>query len=226
MPSEPYMITNEDVTAKVSAQASLGVVSALLAGFSQTALVEIEVTPAIASKCLIFTASVTLGLSTLVMLESTLEYMFVMRELSHGTFCAWSLMEALSLPRRIAEACFVIALLNSIISTACMLHIRFVDLHSAVTIVAISARYTTHFSHPSHCVVSPASHARRSCSQSSSLGCWCSCFSCRASRTGVAHGGFTVASVRKPRGGARPRAPPYMPPYMIVALGWPVAEGM
>ena len=132
------LITNDEVTAKVGAQASLGVVSTLLAGFSLTALVEIEVEASIAANCFIVSSSIVFGLSLLVMLESTLEYMFVMRELPHSTFSAWSLMEELRLPRRVAEASFVITLLFSLISTACMLHVRYGDVASGASALAIT----------------------------------------------------------------------------------------
>ena len=132
------LITNDEVSAKVGAQASLGVVSTLLAGFSLTALVEIEVESSIAANCFVVSSSIVFGLSLLVMLESTLEYMFVMRELPHSTFSAWSLMEELRLPRRVAEASFVLALLCSLISTACMLHVRYGDICSGASALAIT----------------------------------------------------------------------------------------
>ena len=124
-PTGVPIITNEEVTAKANSQSSLGMISALIAGFSLTALVETEVQSSAAAGLFIVSASVTLGLSTLAMMEATLEYVFVMREFPHGTYCAWSLLEELAVPRRVAEACFVLALLCSLISTACMLQVRY-----------------------------------------------------------------------------------------------------
>ena len=115
----------EVVSAKVSSQASLGMISALLAGFSLSALVEIEPREYTVSSLYVVSCSLTLGLSTLTMLESTLEYIFVMRELHHGVASAWALLEKMRASRRAAEVSFVASLLGSIVATGSIVLPRF-----------------------------------------------------------------------------------------------------
>ena len=130
--------THEDVSSKVATQASMGMISALLAGFSLTALVEVSVgEPLAVSSLFLIASTLTLGTSTFVLLESTVEYMFVMRELHHGVLSALQLQDRLRGPRRVAEMGFVISVLCSLISCGCMVYIRFHDDLEPATVVSM-----------------------------------------------------------------------------------------
>jgi hypothetical protein len=112
--------TNTIETARDKATAShetMGLVSALLAGFELAALVEVDMcNESFAEDCtgaesgFVICASYCVGLSTIVVLETSFEYMFVMRELHHGNASAWELINAFRFCRRIAETFFAVSL--------------------------------------------------------------------------------------------------------------------
>jgi hypothetical protein len=119
-----------------STHETMGLVSALVAGFMVTALVEVEIcgqggVSTMGSTCsgtedaFIFFASLVIGLSTFVLVEAALEYGFVMRELHFGHDHAWKLIEALKTFRKVAEWFFVMNLLCFLLATALLLHVRF-----------------------------------------------------------------------------------------------------
>ena len=116
--------TNTIDTARDKATAShetMGLVSALLAGFELAALVEVDMcNDSFAEDCtgaesgFVVCASYCVGLSTIVVLETSFEYMFVMRELHHGNASAWELINAFRFCRRIAETFFAVRLAHQV----------------------------------------------------------------------------------------------------------------
>ena len=127
--------TKDDARDKaVASHETMGLVSALMAGFELQALVEIDFD---ASECgggrcndeglFVAAAAFCVGLSTLVVLETSFEYMFVMRELHHGAASAWNLIRQFRFCRRIAEIAFVVQIALFLISTALMVRVRFLQ---------------------------------------------------------------------------------------------------
>ena len=122
------LISGEKVRDKAVAQASLGLVSVLLAGFSLTALEGIEITtPSAVSTIFILSSTTSLALNLLVVIETTLEYVFVMRELTYSAPSAWELMQSLRPFRRTAEIAFSASILIYMITTGVMLEERFAE---------------------------------------------------------------------------------------------------
>jgi len=122
-------MTKDDARDKaVSSHETMGLVSALLAGFELQALVEVELCDDActgAESAFIVCSSYCVGLSMIVVLETSFEYMFVMRELHHGHASAWNLIRHFRYCRRIAEAAFALVILMFLISTGLMVHVRF-----------------------------------------------------------------------------------------------------
>ena len=123
--------TKDDARDKaVASHETMGLVSALLAGFELQALVEVD-TCQVAEECsnaeglFVGTAAFCVGLSTIVVLETSFEYMFVMRELHHGSRSAWNLLEQFRFCRRAAEASFALEIIIFLMSTGLMVHVRF-----------------------------------------------------------------------------------------------------
>ena len=132
----------------------MGLVSAVVAGFEVTALVEVNVCgqgedhPCSGSEeGFIFFASLVIGLSTFVIVEAALEYGFVMRELHYGHRAAWALLVRLQKFRKMAEVAFVCNLLCFLLATSFMLHVRFAETQAkgayiGITIMGVSLAMT------------------------------------------------------------------------------------
>ena len=122
-------MTKDDARDKaVSSHETMGLVSALLAGFELQALVEVDLCDDVctgAESAFIVCSSYCVGLSMIVVLETSFEYMFVMRELHHGHASAWNLIRHFRYCRRIAEGAFALVILMFLISTGLMVHVRF-----------------------------------------------------------------------------------------------------
>ena len=121
----------------------MGLVSALLAGFELAALVEVDLDDGCnerggctAEGGFVVAASYCVGLSTIVVLETSFEYMFIMRELHHGNKSAWALLEAFKYCRRTAEVLFALEIIMFLISTALLVHVRFARLLPASSVFA------------------------------------------------------------------------------------------
>ena len=115
---------------------------ALLAGFELAALVEVdtcvETTECSAAESLfVITASFCVGLSTIVVLETSFEYMFVMRELHHGAASAWNLISHFRFCRRAAEIAFALEIMVFLVSTGFMVYVRFAKTLPIGTTVSI-----------------------------------------------------------------------------------------
>ena len=123
--------TKDDARDKaVASHETMGLVSALLAGFELAALVEVDTCTeqsecSVAEDLFVIAASFCVGLSTIVVLETSFEYMFVMRELHHGADSAWNLIAHFRFCRRAAEAAFALEILIFLISTGLMVYVRF-----------------------------------------------------------------------------------------------------
>ena len=123
--------TKDDARDKaVASHETMGLVSALLAGFELAALVEVDTCTdatecSVAEDLFIIAASFCVGLSTIVVLETSFEYMFVMRELHHGANSAWNLIQHFRFCRRAAEAAFALEIIIFLISTGLMVYVRF-----------------------------------------------------------------------------------------------------
>lgn len=135
---EPSYETRDAKQKAAASHDSMGVISALLAGFNVNILTEVSVChdyfdyevdegrPCTGQEgTFICFVALCAGLSTLVMLETALEYTLVMRELHQGAKSSWKLLHRLKHYRRFAEAAFVLALLSFLLATAMLLHIRF-----------------------------------------------------------------------------------------------------
>lgn len=123
--------TKDDARDKaISSHETMGLVSALLAGFELQCLTEVEICSD-PSECtgmesaFVITASYCVGLAMLVVLETSFEYMFVMRELHHGHESAWNLIRAFAPYRRAAELTFSLEIFFFLLSTGLMVHVRF-----------------------------------------------------------------------------------------------------
>ena len=134
-------------TARDKAMAShetMGLVSALLAGFELAALVEVDLADCNiddtdctgAEGGFVITASYCVGLSTIVVLETSFEYMFVMRELHHGNESAWNLIKAFRYCRRVAECFFALEIIMFLASVGLLVHVRFARLLPTATSLA------------------------------------------------------------------------------------------
>ena len=136
-----WMITRSKDDARdkaVSSHETMGLVSALLAGFELQALTEVSICNDFDEdgdkdctgfeSAFIISASYCVGLSTLVVLETSFEYMFVMRELHHGRESAWNLIAAFTPFRRAAEIFFTLEILCFLLSTGFMLQVRFANM--------------------------------------------------------------------------------------------------
>ena len=77
-------------------------------------------------------------LSTIVVFETSVEYMLVMRELHHGHQSAWKLIKLFTPYRRVAEYCFAFDLPVFILSCAMMVHVRFATLTQSTTIATVA----------------------------------------------------------------------------------------
>ena len=126
--------TREDAKSKAeSTHSTMGLVSALLAGFELQALVEVDMC-VLPEECtgmegaFVLSACACVCLSTVVVFETSFEYAATMRELHHGNQSAWKLIKRFAPYRRIAEYCFALDLAMFILSTAMMVHVRFASL--------------------------------------------------------------------------------------------------
>ena len=117
-------------TKATSTHETMGLVSAIIAGFDVTALVEVDLCGQGQQPCtgaedgFIACASLVIGLSMFIVIEAALEYGFVLRELHYGHEAVWELMNKLRKYRKLAESAFVINLLMFLISTIFMLIVR------------------------------------------------------------------------------------------------------
>lgn len=112
----------------ISSHDTMGLVSALLAGFELQALVEVDTCQTDeecsgAEGAFVICASYCVGLSMIVVLETAFEYMFVMRELHHGPASAWMLIRAFRPFRRLAEFTFALEIVMFLISTGTPPHV-------------------------------------------------------------------------------------------------------
>ena len=137
LPPVPFTRERTDTTqlrdnAKNKAESThetMGLVSAVVAGFEVTALVEVELCKD--DECtgvedaFIGLASTVIGLSTFILVEGALEYGFVVRELHYGHESAWGMIEKLKPFRKTAEVVFIINLMLFLLATIMLLHVRF-----------------------------------------------------------------------------------------------------
>ena len=122
---EQVAVTEKQVEAKAVSQASMGVMSALLAGFSLSLIGSVNITQTYTSEAFVICGATSLGSSMIVVLEATLEYMFVTRELRRGPDSAWSLMKRLTPYRRLSETAFTVSILLYLVTCGLMVHERF-----------------------------------------------------------------------------------------------------
>ena len=137
-----YTKTKDDARDKaVSSHETMGLVSALLAGFELGALVEVNICTELEQctgfeSAFVVTATLCVGLSMLVVLETAFEYMFVMRELHHGRESAWNLIAVFAPFRRAAEVTFALEIFFFLLSTGFMVHVRFARALTGGTYIA------------------------------------------------------------------------------------------
>lgn len=120
-----------------SSHETMGLVSAVVAGFEVTALVEVEACSEM-GKCgydegiFIFFATVVIALSMFVVLVTAVEYSYIMRELHYGHLATWALVKRLRPYRKACEIVFGLNLLSFLLATIFMLHVRFVAQYNSV----------------------------------------------------------------------------------------------
>ena len=130
--------THDDIRDRVSAVSTMGLVSALTSGFVYSALIDVQLpeTWPVISTVFLLSASAALGFALIVVIQTTLEYMFVMRELArYGPVSAWQLEKRFSWARRLTELCFVCAIPCFFVSSACIVLVRFLPTHHIPSIV-------------------------------------------------------------------------------------------
>ena len=132
---------------------TMGLVSALMAGFELQSLTEVDICSdssecTSVESCFIVAASFCVGLSTVVVLETSFEYMLVLRELHHGAPSAWNLIQQFRYARRVAELAFSLDIIMFLVSTGLMVYVRFsktLPVGTAVSIILLSLMAFTIF---------------------------------------------------------------------------------
>ena len=160
-------VTSDAIRDKVTSQNNLGLVSALLAGFSLSSMLEVDVSNENNAVASLYLLSVTcsLSLGILVVVVTSLQFSFIMTQMRYDPASVWNMLEGFQAARRVGEIAFILSILFFGIAIIFAMHLTFADARPQTTTACVIVFSLVHGT--TICLVMKMQFAKKSASKSS-----------------------------------------------------------